>query len=77
MLYEKKIPRELWDQALEELPEPDEEIIRYLDKHLSPEPEPKELKKTIDALLRRGHNWSDIRRCLNRRGQRFEHEPEE
>lgn len=77
ILYEKQIPRELWEAALEDLPSPDEEIIRYLDRYLPPEPEPKELKKIMDALIRRGYCWSDIRRCLLRRGQSFEQEPEE
>lgn len=77
MLYEKRIPRELWDQALENLPEPDEAIMDYLDRKLSPEPDRKELKKTIDALLRRGYAWQDVRRVLNRRGESMVGEPEE
>lgn len=32
MLYEKQIPRELWDQVLEDLPEPDEAIAAFLDR---------------------------------------------
>lgn len=77
ILYEKQIPRELWDAALEDLPDPDEQILQYLDRHLPPQPDPKTLKKTTDALIRRGHNWSDIRRCLAQYGQCFEQEPEE
>ena len=61
MLYEKQIPRELWDQVLEDLPEPDEAIAAFLDRRLGPEPDRKELQKTIDALLRRGFAWQDIR----------------
>ncbi len=76
-LYEKKIPKSLWDEALADLPEPDEEIDRFLDQRLSRGADSKELKRAIDALLRRGHLWADIRRCLNRRGQEMEHEPEE
>ncbi|MBE6945059.1 MAG: regulatory protein RecX [Ruminococcaceae bacterium] len=77
MLYEKKIPKSLWEEALADLPEPDEEIDRFLEQRLSPEADSKELKRTIDALLRRGHLWTDIRRALTRRGQTVEHEPEE
>lgn len=77
MLYEKKIPRSLWDEALADLPEPDEEIDRFLDQRLSHNGDGKEQKRAIDALMRRGHLWSDIRRCLSRRGQEMEHEPEE
>lgn len=76
-LYEKKIPRELWDEALDELPEPDDTIMDFLNRRLGQEADSKELKKAIDTLLRRGHTWQDIRRCLNRRGAAIEHEPEE
>ena len=64
MLYEKQIPKTLWDQVLE-------------DRRLSPEPDRKELQKTIDALLRRGFAWQDIRRCLAQRGESVDGEPEE
>ena len=37
----------------------------------------KELQKTIDALLRRGFAWQDIRRCLAQRGESVDGEPEE
>lgn len=77
MLYEKKIPKSLWDEALADLPEPDEEIDRFLEQRLSQEADSKELKRAIDALMRRGHLWTDIRRALTRRGQAVEHEPEE
>lgn len=77
MLYEKQIPKELWDEVLADLPEPDEEINRFLNGRLGPEPDRKELKRTIDALLRRGFAWQDIRRCLARRGESMDGEPEE
>lgn len=77
MLYEKQIPKELWEEALAQVPEPDEAITRFLDQRLGPEPDRKEMKKTIDALLRRGYAWQDIRRVLSRRGEDVDGEPEE
>ena len=77
MLYEKQIPKELWEEALAQAPEPDQAITRFLDQRLGPEPDRKELKKTIDALLRRGYAWQDIRRVLSRRGEVVDGEPEE
>lgn len=77
MLYEKKIPRELWDEALEDLPEPDDDIISFLRQRLGAEWDNKEQKRAIDALMRRGHTWGDIRRCLSRLGTSMEYEPEE
>lgn len=77
MLYEKGIPKELWAEAMEELPEPDEAICAYLDKNLPPKADYKAKKKVIDALLRRGHRYGDIQRCLRLRDQAFEEYPED
>ena len=74
MLYEKGIGRDLWDEALAALPEPDGAIDRYLSAHLSREPDQKELKKITDALLRRGHSWENIRAGLQRHRLSLEEE---
>ena len=76
-LYEKKVPKEYWDEALEDYPDQLEKIEDYLSGHLDANSDAKETKKAIDALLRRGHNYGTIRRALN--GLRFEAEdfPEE
>ena len=67
MLYEKGIGRELWEDALSELPDMDEAVDRYLAAHLGRgEPDPKQIRKITDALLRRGHSWEDIRSGLTR-----------
>ena len=77
MLYEKQIPKDLWDTALADLPEPDEAIDRFLDSRLGPQADRKAWKKAADALVRRGYLWQDIRRGLHRRGQFADEEPEE
>ncbi len=65
MLYEKGVPRELWQEALEELPSPYEGIRTFLAKRFRGKtPDQKECKRATDALLRRGHKWSDIRRAM-------------
>lgn len=63
-LYEKRIPKEFWEQALADYPDMGEEIRRYIRTHLPEEPDQKSLKKVIDALLRRGHSYQAIRREL-------------
>ncbi len=63
-LYEKRIPKELWEEALTDYPEQLDAILSYLRSHLSDELEEKQLRKAIDALLRRGHNYSQIRKAL-------------
>ena len=67
MLYEKKIPRELWDDALLQLPPQGNTIDDFLRRRFrGAKPDQKELKRATDALLRRGHSWRDIRSALER-----------
>lgn len=67
MLYEKRIPKELWQEAMADLPESDEAIDSFLNKRFrGMTPDRQECKRATDALLRRGHSWSDIRRALER-----------
>lgn len=67
MLYEKKIPKELWDGALAALPPREDAIDEFLRRRFrGAKPDQKELKRATDALLRRGHSWSDIRSALER-----------
>ena len=67
MLYEKRVPRELWDEALATLPAQDDAIDEYLRRRFrGATPDRAECKRATDALLRRGHSWSDIRRALER-----------
>lgn len=67
MLYEKRIPRELWAEALEEIPPQTEAIDAFLQRQFRGEqPDRKQCKRAADALLRRGHSWSEIRSALER-----------
>ena len=68
-LYEKGVPRELWDDALESLPDPAETSDRFLESKLRGRTlDEKEKKRLSDALLRRGFSWSDVKAGLNRLG---------
>lgn len=66
-LREKDVPRDLWDEALEQAPEPDDQIQKFIAKKLGDDPNPdmKTLKKVSDALMRRGFSWSDIKDGLD------------
>lgn len=67
MLFEKRVPRELWDEALAALPTQDDAIDSFLRRRFRGKtPDRAECKRATDALLRRGHSWSDIRRALER-----------
>ena len=68
-LYEKGVPRELWDEAMDALPDPAELIGRFLENKLRGElPDEKTKKKLTDTLLRRGFSWGDIRKGWNAYG---------
>ena len=64
VLYEKRIPRELWEEALEDYPDQMEEICRFLRSRLGEEADDRAVKRAVDALLRRGHSYSRIRQAL-------------
>ena len=74
-LREKGIPRELWEDALEALPEAAEQIDRFLESKLRGRiPDEKEKKRLCDALARRGFPWGEIRTAWNRYGVEFSSE---
>ena len=67
ILYEKGIPQEYWEDALDTVPEMDDAIDRFLARRWQgTAPDEKEIKKAVDALIRRGHSWKDIQSGLRR-----------
>ena len=67
MLYEKRVPKHLWDEALESLPPQDDAIDAFLSKRFRGKtPDRAECKRATDALIRRGHSWSEIKLALER-----------
>ena len=67
MLYEKRIPKAYWDEALELIPSQDDAIDSFLQRRFrGRQPDKAECKRACDALLRRGHSWSDIRKAMER-----------
>jgi regulatory protein len=66
-LYRRGVPRELWDEALQEAESPEGAIDAFLRKKLDGKtPDRKELQKVSAALARRGYGWSDINEALER-----------
>ena len=76
-LYEKKVPKAYWDDALEHYPDQTDKIENFLRSRLDADSDDKEVKKAIDALLRRGHSYGTIRRALNELSFEAEEFPEE
>ena len=64
-LYEKRIPKKYWEEALADYPDQEERIESFLRSRLDADSDQKEIKKAIDALLRRGHSYGTIRSVLN------------
>lgn len=64
-LYEKRIPKELWDEVLEDYPDQEDAIRAFLSARLTDPSDQKQVKRAVDALIRRGHSYGEIRRVLN------------
>ena len=63
-LYEKRIPKEYWQEVLEDYPDQTEKIADFLRARLGDCREERQLRRATDALLRRGHSYSQIRQAL-------------
>ncbi len=69
-LYEKGVPRELWDEALEELPADGGQVEDFLRSKLRGRiPDEKEKRRLTNALLRRGFPWGEVKAAWRRMGE--------
>lgn len=64
-LYEKRIPKEYWDEALADYPDQTEKITAFLKSRLDTNSDEKQVRRAVDALIRRGHSYGTIRRALD------------
>ena len=64
-LYEKRIPKEYWDEALADYPDQTEKITAFLKSRLDADSDEKQVRRAMDALIRRGHSYGAIRRALD------------
>jgi len=65
-LYEKKIPSSLWEAALADYPDQMDRITEFLRSRRQALADRKGLKRAVDALLRKGHSYSDIQSALRK-----------
>lgn len=63
-LFEKRIPKELWETVLADYPDQTEKILAFLQTKLGDTWDEKDLRRTTDSLLRRGHSYQEIRRAV-------------
>ena len=59
-LYRRGIDRELWDAALDELPETDDAVDRLLSVRLRGAGSSEALQRAQSYLLRRGYSWDEV-----------------
>ena len=66
-LRHRGVPRELWDEALEEMPESSDILDALIRKKCRGDlSDPKEIKRVSDGLLRRGFSWGEVKAALSR-----------
>ena len=75
-LYEKQIPKHLWEEALADYPDQSERIADFLRTKLRDPDDPRQVRRAIDAALRRGHSYPDVKRALELIGTESEFEEE-
>ena len=76
-LYEKRIPTEYWEEVLTDYPVQTEAIVAFLRSRLGTNWDRKDLQRAIDALLRKGHSYHEIREGLSRLSVDADEFPEE
>ena len=66
MLYEKRIPKQYWEDALSAMPDMSEALEAFLRKRLGEEPDEKTVRSAAQAAIRRGFTWNEVRQALER-----------
>lgn len=68
-LYRRGVPRDLWQEAMDQAEDPAQAIDAFVAKKLAGKTVDRQsLKKVSDALARRGYRWPDINDALRRYG---------
>jgi len=66
-LRRRGVPRELWEDALAELPDSGEALDALIQKRRRGDlTDPRERRRICDALLRRGFSWSQVKAAMAR-----------
>ena len=63
-LYEKRIPKEYWEDALLDYPDQSDKILEFLQNRLDAESDERDVRRAVDSLLRRGHSYQEIRKAM-------------
>ena len=63
-LSRRGIPKELWEEAMAEMPETDAALERLIRSKLRDPSDRDEVRKVTAAMVRRGFSWDEIRRAV-------------
>ena len=66
-MYRRGVDRELWDEALEEMPDQTETLDRLIQKKCRGDlSDRREVRRVSESLMRRGFSWSEVKEALRR-----------
>jgi len=72
-MYRRGVPKDLWEEALAQAPDPEEILDRLAAEKLrGKKPDRKEMKRITDGLLRRGYTWEQVRRAVDKYSEETE-----
>lgn len=63
-LSRRGVERELWDEAVEQMPQTDEKLRKLIAARLKDPEDRDQIRKVSAALFRRGYSWEEIRAAL-------------
>lgn len=65
-LFRRGVPRELWDEAVDAMPDPDGKLDRLISAKLKDPGDREQVRRLANSLYRRGYSWEEIRSALSR-----------
>ena len=71
-LSRRGVDRELWDEAVEHMPETDGKLDKFIAARLKDPGDRDQIRKISAALFRRGYSWEEIRTALRRHTDNIE-----
>ena len=65
-LYRRGVEKDLWDEAVENMPASDEKLDKLISSKLKDPEDRDQVRKVSASLYRRGYSWDEIRSALRR-----------
>ena len=65
-LSRRGVGRELWEDAIDNMPEPDDKLQKLISARLKDPNDREQIRKLSASLYRRGYSWEEIRSALRR-----------